>query len=456
VEATRSTDPRLHTPEFQQHQEDWAIMALDTMRLQPEGNSIPQSTVARNGHLSEIPSDQLGPVIPLPPTPPGPSQNRLEEERDDSEWNGDGHYGTPTTADGAERRENMIDGCGNGTTACEKTLDEDAVTREGGPVDDGDFREAVRDRTLDGDSLCSKRVYTPEELAVLTYKIFGGDDEEEDAAFWDDADVAPQAAIDLPGEHDEVDMVGQQGETSDIEPGESEGEAEETSRSIRLFGSTSNICSSTSPSPDGSHPDAHQDEEEGGNATNMQGALDAVAGSAAIDASEGLSSSDNDDTLSATTTSAVRTPLGPPLNSPNPSSLAQPSSPLPESGLGTGSNKDQAPIGNSWPGKSLEAGAGVDVDHSDLVPIPVAQGNPPAELEPRMAAINDPSTRRLSIRKKGLPDFRPTRPGIFLTVALDTSDNPFLGKRKRSREDDEGEHATTAGSASDREVLLPR
>ena len=62
---------------------------------------------------------------------------------------------------------------------------------------------------------------------------------------------------------------------------------------------------------------------------------------------------------------------------------------------------------------------------------------------------------RCIVRKKGLPEFNSTRSGIFSTAIVDPSENAFLRKRERSREDNGDEDETACDLQRGREVLLP-
>ena len=187
-----------------------------------------------------------------------------------------------------------------------------------------------------------------------------------------------------------------------------------------------------------------------------------MASSATIDTSDGVNSSKDDTPPTTTTTSNTSTPS----TSPESPRTALRPSPPPESGFGTLSTNDDAPIGNLQPGESLEAHAGANVGRFDPVPVPTTQVDPSEELEPRKLAVVIPSeeephcsTIRHIIRKKGLPEFSPTRPGIFSAASTNSPDDASLGKRKRSRGDDgdEGERAFSPASVpqSDHQVLRP-
>ena len=178
----------------------------------------------------------------------------------------------------------------------------------------------------------------------------------------------------------------------------------------------------------------------------MQDVLDAAADSPAVDASGALNPSDND-TPPTSTASTVPTSPECSLYAPNPLSSPQHTSPAPKRGFETRSTQNDALIGHSKPRESLKVDAGVN-------------GNPLEDLEsrkPAVVAANEPeprssATRRI-VRKKGLPEFSPTRLGIFSTAIIDVSENASLGKRKRSREEN-GERGTDPQRGG--EILLPR
>ena len=130
-----------------------------------------------------------------------------------------------------------------------------------------------------------------------------------------------------------------------------------------------------------------------------------------------------------------------------------------ESGFGTLST-----IGNLQPGESLEAYTGAN---DGLCLCQPRQVDPSEELGPCKPVMVIPSeeeshcnTIRHVIRKRGLPEFSPTRPGIFSAVTINSSDDAPLGKRKRSREDDgdECERAVSPSPVpqSDHQVPRPR
>jgi hypothetical protein len=134
--------------------------------------------------------------------------------------------------------------------------------------------------------------------------------------------------------------------------------------------------------------------------------------------------------------------------SPEPSHTAfNPSSPTnhptsPESGFGVRPTKDEAPTGTLHPVEARSDGA--NDDRPDPVPVPITPVNPVVEeLEPCKPAVvarseGEPqcNTMRRIIRKMGLPEFSRTPSFIFSIPAVASSDDGFLGKRKRNREDD--------------------
>ena len=411
--TTRSTDPRRHTPQFQAYQECCTIRALDDMRLKSKKQEIPQPIIICNDDLSEALSDRLRHTHPRPPTPPRRSQNRLGEGEE-----------------------------------------EEATGREGRQVDGGELEEGTDDDCIQGrDSPRPTRLYTQEELEILTRKIFGDEEEEEDGEFWDDAGGAPWATINHPAKDEGagVDCQDQESDTGG-QSGESTGKANEESESDGLFGPTSNLCPSTR-SEDGL-PRSHQD------ADDVQDGLESAANSATVDTSNGVDSSSDDTPLTTTTSTPPTSPkyprtalhLSPPPQQPPPLN----------NGLGALSTIDDASIRNLQPG---EAYTGDNDGLSDLVPVPTAQVDPPEELGPCKPAVVIPSeeephcnTTRRIIRKRGLPEFSPTRPGLFSAVIISPADDAPLGKRKRSREDegDEVESAFSPAIVSQRDHQVPR
>ena len=462
AQAKRSTDPRRYTPQFQAYQENWAVRALDNMRLQPQTKAISQPVGICNDYLSETISDGRRHMHLRPPTPPRPSQKRLDEEGD-SHWDRDGNsiQIPPTTTNDADWDEDGIDeGAGDGTSDY-KIRTEKGTAREGSQVDDGGLEKGMADDCIKGeDSPRSSRLYTQEELAILTRKIFGDEDDEVDGAFWD-ADGAPWAAIDRPAK-DEGASVDHQDQESDTggQSGESEGQANEESKVDRLFGPTSNACLLTS-SKDGL-PCPHQDEDDDQNVEVTQEILEAaaVASSATVDTSDGVNSSNDDTPPTTNTNTTTSTPLISPESlctalRPSPPTQRPPQS---ENGFGNLSTNDPQP------GESSEGHAGVNFNLSNPVPVPTTQVE---ELEPRKLAVVIPgeeephcNTTRRIIRKKGLPEFSPTRPGIFSALIVRSSDDASLGKRKRSWEDDGdgGEEAFSLASVPqrDHQCLRPR
>jgi hypothetical protein len=464
----RSTDPRLRAPQFQEHWESWTSRALDSMRLQSNTKVVPKPTVGCGSFLGDTLSDWPRHARPSPPTPPRPSQKRLGEEKGEAHWDNDGDSTSipPPTANSAGWDEDGSDEDADDANSNEKTRNEAPTAREGSQVDDGELEGGMTDDRTRGDhSPQSTRRYTQEELVILTRQIFGDEDEEVDPAFWDDADRAPGPAIDHPAMHEGAGLMHQQVKESNTGGLEGEGarKADEASKSDGLFGPTSNISPSTSPQ-DGL-PHSHQDEDDDQNAEVVQDVLEAAAGSATVDTSDSVNSSEYN-TPPATTTPMLLTSPESPRTALRPSSPTQ-CPPSPENGFEIRSTKDDGPTGNLQPGKSLEADAGANEGHSDPMPLPANQVDPSGELEPCKLAVVAPSkeephssTIRHIIRKKGLPEFSPTRPGIFSTLIVNSADHASIGKRKRSREDDGDEEEKAFSPASipqgDRQILRPR
>ena len=355
----------------------------------------------------------------------------------------------------------------DGATASEKGQEEEAMANEDGSVNGSteECEAVVDDHTPGEDSPGSNRVYTREELVILTRKIFG-DEGEEDVAFWDDDDVASHAVVGHPGEQkrSHTGAIDQQDEENDIGEGSGSGEVDEASNSDGLFGSTSNACTSTLS--EGSHPHAHQDEDEDEGAKVVQDVSETVAGSVTVDTSDDVNSSENS-TPPTATVSMPPTPPKYPFTALDPSSPAQPPSPLPKGSPGTCASKDKAPVGHPRSGESLNVDSGVGGNAPDMMPVPAAPVTVPEELEPSKPASVEangdrpqPSGMRHMIHKKGLPKFSPTWRGIFASPTSDASNDASTGKRKRSREDDGDEDATSSNHPSDqqdeRDVLLPR
>ena len=207
------------------------MRALESIQLQPKTQTIPHATVASN---SETSPDWRQNLVPLPPTPP-----QLEGE-ESCHWSGDSHISPTTTADGAERYEGVIDKGSNGATTDENERNEEAMASEADLIE---FEEGVR--TQEGESLCPKRVYTQEELAILTQEIFGDEEEEDDAAFWDDADGASRYSR----EHKLscASVMSQQDGDNDTGGDKGESGGKEASKLDGLFGPTSNTRPSTRP-----------------------------------------------------------------------------------------------------------------------------------------------------------------------------------------------------------------
>ena len=323
-------------------------------------------------------------------------------------------------------------------------------------MDDGELQEGTADDGPKGeDSPRSNRRYTREELAVLTRKIFGDEDEDDDGEFWD-ADSAPWAASNHPAKDEgaSVDHPDQESDTRG-QSGESEAKANKESKLDGLFGPTPNLCLSTQ-STDGLSP-SHQHEDD---VQDVEDVLAAAANSAPVDRLEGVDLA-IDDTPPTTTTSA------PPISPEHPRITLCTSPPPLDDGVGALSTFDDGLIGNLQPGESPEAHAGVKDDLSDPVPVPTTQVDLSEALEPCKPAVVISSevephcnTIRRIIRKRGLPEFSPTRPGIFSAVSFHSSDDAPLGKRKRSREDDGDECERAFGPApvpqSDHQVQRPR
>ena len=430
AQATRSSDPRLHTPAFQEHRQNSTLRALEKMGLQSNTKAIPQPTVIRNGTSGEVLSERFRHAHPRPPTPPCPSQRR---------------------------RESHFDGDGNSVNISPTTnnvgWDQDGID---GGVDEAD------DGTKGGDSPRSTRLYTQEELVILRRKIFGDEEGEGDGTFWDDADDtdgAQWATLDHP-EKDERDSMNDAGK----QPEESEGKANETAESDGLFGPTSNFCLPTS-SKDGLLR-SHQHDDDDQTTEVVQDVLETAAGSASIHTSDGVNPLE-DDIQPTTTTSMPFTSQEPPRTTLSPSPSTQLPLPL-ESGFGIRLTKGGTPTGNLQPGGSLEADAEPSEGLSDPLPLPATQLDPSTEeMEPRKPAAVAPSeeephcnTIRRIIRKRRLPEFSPTRPGIFSALILNSSDAASLGKRKRTQDDDEYQEeaafSSTPNPLCDRQVLRPR
>ena len=448
--AARSTDPRLRAPQFQEHQEHRTLRALEDMRLQSETKVIPQPTPM----CSTPTSLNWLRHHPCPPTPPRPSQKRLDDEGGESHWddNGDKLNIPPTAVNNTGWDDNGIDGDDEDTTSNEGVVDEEAAARDGSQVGDGELKEGMADdRTKGEDSPQSNRLYTQEGLVILTRKIFGDEDEEEDAAFWD-ADEAPRAAIDHPAKHEGSGVMDQQDKESDTGGQSGEGNADEASKLDGLFGPTSSTATDGLPGL----PRSNQDEDDDQNAGVLQDVLETAASSAHVDTSDGDNSSEND-IQRTTTASRPLTSLESPRTALSPSPPTQRPLP-PENGVGIHSTKDDTPIGNLQPGELPEAGAGANEGRSDPVPVPATQVDPPAVVAPSEEKLHFGAIRRV-IRMKRLPEFSPTRPGIFSTLILNSGDDASLGKRKRSQEDDGDEREGDSSPASipqrDRQVLHP-
>ena len=427
--TTCSSDPRLRAHEFQELRETWAVRALENMRLQTKTETPLQLPIETSPEWLQL-------YTPLPPTPPRRSQKLLGG---DSNQSGDGHHEPPVT-DGAEWREDMI---GRGTNRGEEQ-DEEATAGEGSLGDNSEDTQGE-------DSPGSKRVYTQEELVILTRRIFGDDEEEEDATWWDDVDGAPNATIDHPGKQEvsHTVPVDQQGEESDI--GEESGEGGGV-QVTRLFGDIFGPSSSTRPSKEleRRHPRAHEHAEV------VQDVL-----KPAVHSATGGKSPENDKpriTVTPTLTASPECHCAP-LSS---STHAQRTSLRPGSSFGIYSSKAATPVRDPKPEISLKVDVIVDKSLFGIIPLPAATQVTPPELEPRkrpVATTRDEllqcnTTSRMD-RRNGLPEFSPTRPGLF---SMPIHKNVPTRKRKRNCEDDEdGEMASNlCDELSSREVLLPR
>ena len=328
--------------------------------------------------------------IPLPPTPPRPSQRRLDEEEAISCWGND---------------SNSVDGNADDTATNEQIRNEEAAASS--PMDGDGLSKAVVDNRTREDSPAQNRVRTQEERAALEHMIFGDEDEELDEAFWE-ADGALQMAVAHPGKYEGASATEEQERESE----ESEGEA---SKSDGLFGATSTTFPSTT-----SEPRSHQDERDR-NAANVQGIPEVAADSASVDTLASVENASPTPATSTPTTSTLLTLPEPARTTFDPSSPTNyPTSP-------------EAPTG-----------IGANEDRPDPVSVPITPVNPNAkELEPfkpvvvaRSAGAPQCNTMRRIIRKMGLPGFTQTRSSIFSIPAVTSSDDGSLGKRKRSREDD--------------------
>ena len=484
-EATRSIDPRLRTPQFQKHQENLVIRALEGMRIHRGTADVPQPAIPLGEQLGGSSPPSFRFLVPRPPTPPRPSQKRLGEEEALAFWSDD---------------SNSIDENVGDIAINDKVQDEEAATSSPG----------------------HNRVHKQEETSAPERMIFVHEDEELDEAFWESVleDVARQTAVAHPGKHDgasateqqekdnttrweseesegEVDEASKSGDSDGLskavvdnrtredslvpnrvrtqeeraalermifgdedevldeafwevdgalqtavahsgkydgasatdeqerESEESEGEVDETSKSDGLFGATSTTFPLTA-SEDG-HPRSHQGEEDG-NAVAVQDNPEVAAGSASVDTLDGV-----ENALPTPTTSTLPT-------SPEPSGTAFCPSSTPESGFGVRPTKDEAPTRILLHGGSLEADVGANDDRPDPVPVPITPSV--EELGPWKPAVaarskGEPqcnSTRRV-IRKMGLLESSRTRSFVFSIPPVTSSDDS-LGKRKRSREDD--------------------
>jgi hypothetical protein len=405
------------------------------MRLYPEAR-LP-STVAKKHSPDGFSPDWLRYAVPLPPTPPRPSQKRLEEEEQSS-----GGHSAPAI---------MTDGAGGEGTIGEDADNTSASEAEGSDEQDGDGE------TSDGMQEDSPRVYTKEEMER---KIFGEEGEEEDPAFWDVDRTVPPAVVQS-GEH----MVADASATDEESDGGSEGEVEAESKSDGLFGSPSNVTSTSDV-----HPHSQQKDETDENASVADGTLGAATEPAAdlavVDALDGGNSSENV-TLPTVITSPLTAPSPTPLNSSTFSLSAQPPSPLSKSGSRTRLTNDEAPTGDSSTEDLLKVDTIVIGNPSVVITVPCAQSPPPEEVEPCKPVVvakseEEPTcsmTRRV-VRKKRSLDFNPTRPGLFSGPTSDSPSDIPLGKRKRSRDDDGDETEMASGGSSDplrdREGPLPR
>ena len=217
------------------------------MRRQSGVQVTPQPSLISNDQLSEVLSQRLRHTHPRPPTPSRPSQRRLVEEEEESHWDGDSNSvnARPSAANNTGWDEDGIDEGADNATSESKILNEEMTAGEGSQVDDDELEEGMADHCTKGDEPSrSNRPYTQEELVILTRKIFGDEDEEVDAAFWDDGDGAPWVAIDHLAKDEEtgVDHQNQESDTGEpSEVGECEGKANETSKLDGLFGPTLNF-----------------------------------------------------------------------------------------------------------------------------------------------------------------------------------------------------------------------
>ena len=400
------------------------------MRLQTETETPLQLAI-------ETSPEWLRHYTPLPPTPPRRSQKLLGGGSNQA---GDGHHEPPVT-DGAEWCKDMI---GRGTNRGEEE-DEEATAGEGGLVDKSEDTQGE-------DSPGSKRVYTQEELVTLTRRIFGDDEEEEDATWWDDVDGAPNVTIDHPGKQEvsHTDTVDQQSEESDI--GEESGEGGGV-QVTRLFGPIFGPSSST-PRPwkelERKHPHAHEHAEV------VQNVLEP-----AVHSATGVKSSETDKpriTIAPTLTASPECHYTPLSSFPH----AQRTSLQPGSSFRIYSSKDAAPVRNPKPENSLKVDVIIDKNLFDIIPLPAATQVTPPELEPCKPPVATTKeelpkcdTTSRMVRKNGLPEFSPTRPGIFSTP---TPENIPTRKRKRNCEDDEERKMASNlyEELSGSDILLPR
>jgi hypothetical protein len=431
AEAARSTDPRLRAPEFQELRENRAIEALERMRLGSEAR-----VHSHSASIKSQCSDQASPTwhrhaVPLPPTPPRPSQKGLEEA------GGSANNAPAIMTDRAE---------------CEGRVDEEADASASDEEEAAASDEEPSDDTQ-GDSPRSRRLYTKEEWEIL---IFGDGDEDDE-----DVDGTAPAAVTHPGEQElaQASAIDEQGEKND---GESEGEVEVESKSDGVFGPTPNICPP--------FPSSHQNDDEDESTDVVQGELEAPGDSPAVSAAvdnplDSVNSPKNDAPPTATT-STVLTSLPPPRYPSNSPPPAQFSSPQSESAaLATGG----APTGDANPEELSRADPVVDGNPSDMVPVPTSQVAPLEVPEPQKSVVMMKSEAELPcgmtrpmVHKGSLPVFTPTRPGLFSAPVCDSLGHTHLGKRKRGCEGDgDGDgDARASGHLSDSqqdcEGLVPR
>ena len=132
-----------------------------------------------NDHCSEISSDRLRHTHFRPPTPPRPSQKWLGEEEGEAQWDDDGSSVQipPTPANDVGWSDGGTEEGASGNTSNYKIRNKKVTAMENSQVDDG---EEADDYTKGEDSPWSNRLYTQEELVILTRNIFEDEEEEED------------------------------------------------------------------------------------------------------------------------------------------------------------------------------------------------------------------------------------------------------------------------------------